>query len=248
MLKFSGSLSILAAIVIGLFISEKIIDRDQSKGLIYTLKIIPTYLSNKRYLRLIFLIVITHSTPRLVAHIISQQIIKRQFDRALYTNVELVIQPLMIFVSIFVFRLIKRGRIIRLYMISQFLHVSTALFSLLALIYWESTHNKMQMFFMLIGANLFGLMGSPETFLYAYANLTIDQSLGNTGIAIIQVAFNLTGSIPQTLGLFLVQYFDFYTYSFTVVGLSFLMLLLSLHFSQSLSSAPFSYLLRPNLK
>jgi len=220
LLSVSGSLTIIAAVGTSLFISEKIIDRSLRLSLVEVLMRIPKYLSNKSFLKFLIFIVFTHATPCFVSHLIGQHLLGKKFDRALYTNVELIIQPLMIIASIFVFRLVVKGRIIRLYLVSQTLHLTIIFMTLLTLISWEETHNRIQTFCMLVGANLFGLIGVPETFLFAFANLIVDESLGNTGLSIVQAVFSITGTVPQTVGLLLLKHFEFYHYAFVILAIS----------------------------
>lgn len=217
LLSVFGSFSIILAILIALFIPEKIIDSSKRLRMWQVLKLIPRYLMNKRFATLIVYILASNSCYRFAGRLIGQHIVKTGFDRGLYTNVEVIIQPLVIVASIIVFRLVVKGRILLLYNISQILRVCLTSVSFLGLLYWENTHNKLNTFLILVGANLFTLSGVPETFAFSFSNLIIDESLGNTGLSIIQAALSISSNVPLTLSLFILKFVNFYYYAIIVL-------------------------------
>jgi hypothetical protein len=185
-------------------------DKKTVKGVI---RLLPKYFTIKYLRQLMFYIFITNFGLNFINTPMSLNFIRKGLDKTTLVNITTMLTPIALLVACLSQRWMRKGKMITVYHLTCIVGCLVCL--LLVAVFWDYSKNHnleltIKFLFLLGMANTFTDQGF--NFLFGFINSVVDEELGSTSITLMTCIWNLSISVPETLGLKLSQYFNFEIY------------------------------------
>lgn len=206
-------ISFLTCIFATLFTAEKKIKEDKKKGVIEILKLLPRFFTNRYMKNFLIYTFITNCFTSFYGEALTLKYIINGIDKTTLVNISTMIGPIGLIISCLSNKFMKKDKLCYFYHIASLFDSVISIGSLLILAYLEKTKNVEMAVRFLYLIGIFGTIGDQASnFLMAKVNNIVDEELGSTSITVFTSILNASGSIPTTIGLKIVKYFNFHVF------------------------------------
>lgn len=172
--------------------------------------------------------VLTRISDGFYGEALNLQFIKNGISRTTLVNIGTILTPISIIIACLCNKFLVKGKLIQYYHNLKTIGWVISLLNYWIYIYLASTKNVDATIKFIFIINFIGIMSDQTfNFFFGFVNLIIDEEMGSSSITVMTSMWNISNSVPNTIGLALLKKISFHSLIITclIMGIVILVLL-----------------------
>ena len=202
MLFAIGATSLMFSIVIFFSVAEKTLTYPNDRqDLCKVIKVAPKFFTNKTMRDFMIFIFVTKAIRQLFGEAITLKMIDQGLSKTSLVNTDTVTFPLYLITNWVLFKIIKKGSIVRMYLWMVLYTCVQLLLRYLVYLDLKTSRNSDRAVTFLYVLSFLDRFANTSAVIAGYINIITQQEVGATFLTLMFCWLNMAGIIPNTIGL-----------------------------------------------